>query len=97
MVIVLFAIVVGRGLRIARNAYKESRFFAAFLAYGLSLELALQVMINIGVNAGILPTKGLTLPFMSYGGSSLLMACAAVGILLRIDYESRAAGFGYRV
>lgn len=97
VVIVLFAVVVGRALYIGRRAYVEKRYFAGFLAYGLGLELALQVMINIGVNAGILPTKGLTLPFMSYGGSSLLMACVAVAILLRIDYESRAAAFGYRV
>lgn len=97
VVISLFAVVVGRGLCIARNAYNENRLFAAFLAYGLALELALQVMINIGVNAGILPTKGLTLPFMSYGGSSLLMTCAAVAILLRIDHESKIAAFGYRI
>jgi cell division protein FtsW len=97
VVIALFAVVVARALIIGRKAYLEHRHFAAFIAYGFAMELALQVMINIGVNAGVLPTKGLTLPFMSYGGSSLLMMCAMIGILLRIDYETRMAAFGYRI
>lgn len=96
VVIGLFTIVVVRALQIGRKAYLEKRLFAAFLAYGFGLEIGLQVLINIGVNTGVLPTKGLTLPFMSYGGSSLLMMCAVVAILLRIDYESRIAAFGYR-
>lgn len=95
-IIVLFAVVVVRALQIGRRAYVEHRHFAAYLAYGFGLEVALQVMINIGVNAGVLPTKGLTLPFMSYGGSSLLMMCGMIAILLRIDYESRLAVFGLR-
>jgi cell division protein FtsW len=97
VVIALFAIVVIRALQIGRKAYLEKRLFAAYLAYGFGLELAMQVLINIGVNAGVLPTKGLTLPFMSYGGSSLLIMCGMVAILLRIDYESRLAMFGMRV
>ncbi len=96
VVLVLFAIVVGRALAIGRKAYAENRHFAAYLAYGFGIETALQVLINIGVNAGVLPTKGLTLPFMSYGGSSLLMMCVVVAILLRIDHESRLLAFGYR-
>jgi len=95
-VLVLFAVVVVRALQIGRRAYLENRHFAAFLAYGFSLEIALQVLINVGVNTGVLPTKGLTLPLMSYGGSSLLMMCATIAILLRIDYESRITAFGYR-
>lgn len=94
VVIALFVIVVARALQIGRRAYLQGQQFAAYLAYGFGLELALQVMINIGVNAGVLPTKGLTLPFMSYGGSSLLMMCVVVAFLLRIDYETRRAGFG---
>lgn len=96
IVIGLFAIIVIRSLQIARRNYLEGRLFPAYLAYGFSLEIALQVMINIGVNTGVLPTKGLTLPLMSYGGSSLLMMCALIAMLLRIDYESRLASFGYR-
>lgn len=95
VVIILFAIVVVRALQIGRKAYLEGWNFAAFLAYGFGIEVALQVMINIGVNTGVLPTKGLTLPFMSYGGSSLLMMCVMVAILLRIDYDLRLASFGY--
>lgn len=96
VVIALFTVLVVRALQIGRNAYKENKYFAAFLAYGFGLEIALQVMINIGVNTGILPTKGLTLPLMSYGGSSLLMVCVVIALLLRIDYESRMASFGFR-
>lgn len=95
-VLILFGVVVWRALAIGRKAYAENRHFGAYLAYGFGIELALQVLINIGVNAGVLPTKGLTLPFMSYGGSSLLMMCVVVAILLRIDYESRLLAFGYR-
>lgn len=94
VVIALFTIVIARMLHIGRKAFVENHRFAAYLAYGFSLELALQVMINIGVNTGVLPTKGLTLPLMSYGGSSLLMMCAMLAILLRIDYEIRAAAYG---
>ena len=94
LVIGLFSIVVARGLVIAREAHKQSRSFAGFLAYGISLWLALQVSINLGVNTGVLPTKGLTLPLMSYGGSSLLISCVMFAILLRIDYENRAVSAG---
>jgi cell division protein FtsW len=62
--------------------------FSAFVAYGIGLWFGLQVIINIGVNVGVLPTKGLTLPFMSYGGSSLIVGLLAIGILLRIDFET---------
>jgi cell division protein FtsW len=94
VVIALFIVVVTRALQIGRKAYLEGRHFAAYIAFGFGLEIAMQVMINIGVNTGVLPTKGLTLPFMSYGGSSLLMMCGVMAILLRIDHESRLAAFG---
>lgn len=97
IVIGLFIVMVGRAFAIGRAAYLDGRLFAAFVAYGLAMQIALQVLINIGVNAGVLPTKGLTLPFMSYGGSSLLVMCAEIGILLRIDYESRLARYGIRI
>lgn len=96
VVIALFVVVVARALKIGRKTYLEGQPFSAYLAYGIGLDLALQAMINIGVNTGVLPTKGLTLPFMSYGGSSLLMVCVMVALLLRIDYESRLRSFGFR-
>jgi len=58
------------------------------------LWIAIQAMINIGVNSGVLPTKGLTLPLMSYGGSSMLVMCLVIGLLLRIDYETRLLEYG---
>lgn len=88
-VIGLFACLVGRGLAVGRRAMQLNNVFSGYVAYGLSLWLGLQAMINIGVNSGMLPTKGLTLPLMSYGGSSLLVNCMALAVLLRIDYENR--------
>ncbi len=97
VVIALFSVVIVRALQIGRKAYLSERFFPSFLAYGFGLQLAMQVLINIGVNAGVLPTKGLTLPFMSYGGSSLLVMCCVIAILLRIDHELRLASYGMRL
>ena len=65
------------------------RLFAALVAQGIAAWLGIQAMINIGVNMGILPTKGLTLPLMSYGGSGVLINCVAIAMLLRIDWENR--------
>lgn len=87
-VLSLFAMVTYRALLIGRKAEKMKRFFSAYLAYGLGLIFASQVLINVGVNTGLLPTKGLTLPFLSYGGSSLISCCLALGILLRIGFEN---------
>lgn len=95
-VIFLYGMLVARGLSIARWAMRQERFFAGFLAYGLSLWIGLQTIINIGVNTGLLPTKGLTLPLMSYGGSSMLVNCMVLGLLFRIDYENRITDFGFR-
>lgn len=85
----LFVFLVVKALRIGRRAERADKPFAAYLAYGLGIWLGLQAFVNIGVNMGLLPTKGLTLPLMSYGGSSLLVSCAAVGLLLRINHETR--------
>lgn len=87
--IALFVIIATRGFMIARYAELKNKYFSAYLAYGLTLCLIFQVMINIGVNTGLLPTKGLTLPLMSSGGSSMLTSCAAIALLLRIDHENR--------
>lgn len=89
LVIAIFCFIVIRALMIGRRAEKRERPFTAFLAYGLGIWLGLQAFINIGVNMGVLPTKGLTLPLMSYGGSSLIIMCAVIAILLRADYETR--------
>jgi cell division protein FtsW len=84
-VVALFAIVLWRAFAIARRAERLGLFYAARLAEGLSLLLAVQAMINMGVNMGLLPTKGLTLPLMSYGGSSMLATSIALGLLFAID------------
>lgn len=89
IVIVMFAVLVWRAFVIGARAEQGSNRFAAYLAYGLGMWLGLQAIINIGVNMGILPTKGLTLPLMSYGGSSIVINIVAVALLLRIDYETR--------
>jgi cell division protein FtsW len=87
MIIVLYSILFYRAIRIALLAEKCGNRFAAYLAYGIGIWLAMQAVINMGVNMGMLPTKGLTLPLMSYGGSSLIICCMAIGLLLRIHYE----------
>jgi cell division protein FtsW len=87
--IALFAALVARILWIARAAAQRQQFFAAHACVGVALLIAAQVFINIGVNAGLLPTKGLTLPFLSYGGSSLLILFAMVGLVARIEHETR--------
>ena len=87
--ILLFAGLVLRGLAIGNAARRQELQFHAYLAYGLSLIIGIQASINLGVNLGILPTKGLTLPFMSYGGNSLIVSCMMVALILRIDYETR--------
>ena len=94
-VILLFMLLVWRAFVIGRLAETSGTRFSAFLAYGIGTWFGLQAFINMGVNMGVLPTKGLTLPLMSYGGSSLVVMCMALALLLRIDVESRArAGHG---
>ncbi len=87
--IALFSALVGRILWIARAAAARQQLFAAQLCLGVALVVAGQVFINIGVNAGLLPTKGLTLPFLSYGGSSLVVLFAMMGLVLRAESEVR--------
>ena len=89
IIIGLFGLFALRCFSIARMALKKQQAFGAYLAYGVGLLITLQAVINIGVNMGVLPTKGLTLPFMSYGGSSMVAMCIAIGLLIRIDYETR--------
>lgn len=88
-VLALFGIILWRAFRIAATAERNGQIYAARLAQGLGLLLGLQAMINMGVNMGALPTKGLTLPFLSYGGSSMIVCCIAVGLLLMVEREQR--------
>lgn len=96
VVMLLYTILITRGLMIGFTAYSQQKRFPAFLAYGLTFWLGLQAIINMSVNSGLLPTKGLTLPFLSYGGASLVMNCIVVALLLRIDHENRWRALGLR-
>jgi cell division protein FtsW len=87
VVIGLFVLIVLRALAIGRQAEQREMPYQAFVAYGVGIWIGLQTFINLGVNMGLLPTKGLTLPFMSYGGSSMVVLCIAVALLLRADFE----------
>jgi len=87
LVLGLFSALIFRALLIGRRAEKSGKLFLAYTAYGIAILFASQVFINIGVNTGLLPTKGLTLPFLSYGGNSLLVSCFMVALLVRIHYE----------
>lgn len=89
VVLGLYAILVYRAFLISAQAERAEMPFACYLAFGIGLLFALQTLINLGVNMGVLPTKGLTLPLMSYGGSSLVVMCVSLAILLRIDLETR--------
>jgi cell division protein FtsW len=89
VVIALYAVVVWRAFVIAIQAEKAGNGFASLLAHGIGFWIGLQAFINMGVNMGLLPTKGLTLPLMSYGGSSMVVVCAAIALLLRADHETR--------
>jgi cell division protein FtsW len=93
-IIMLYAMLVWRAFVIAAQAIKADNLFAAYLSYGIGIWFGLQSFINVGVNMGLLPTKGLTLPLMSYGGSSMVIMCAAVALLLRVDYETRCTAAG---
>ncbi|MES2499107.1 MAG: putative lipid II flippase FtsW, partial [Pseudomonadota bacterium] len=85
----LFCWIVIRAFGIGKEAVANERYFAALLAQGLGVWMGVQGIINIGVNMGVLPTKGLTLPLLSFGGSGILANCIAMAVLLRIDFENR--------
>ncbi|HET9483584.1 MAG TPA: putative lipid II flippase FtsW [Xanthomonadales bacterium] len=87
VVLVLFAVLVGRALGLGLRAVEKGMPFAGYCAFGIGLWIGVQALVSIGVNLGVLPTKGLTLPLISSGGSSLLATCAALGVLLRVSYE----------
>ncbi len=96
-VILLFAGLIVRAFAIGRQAAMNERLFPALVAQGIAVWLGVQAMINIGVNMGVLPTKGLTLPFLSFGGSGIVVNLVAIAVLLRIDYENRRVARGLPV
>jgi len=89
LVILLYIFLVWRAFVIGQVAETAGKLFAAYFAYGIGLIIGIQAFINMGVNMGLLPTKGLTLPLMSYGGNSLIITSILLAILLRIEYENR--------
>ncbi len=91
-IILLFGLFIWRAFAIGARAERRGARYAAYVAWGLGLWIGMQAFINIGVNMGLLPTKGLTLPFVSYGSNSLIVCCVAVGMLLRIQRENLASG-----
>jgi cell division protein FtsW len=95
--IVLFLWLTRRVMHIGRQAIALDRVFSGLVAQGIGVWIGFQTFINMGVNLGALPTKGLTLPLMSYGGSAIIMNLIALAIVLRIDYENRVLMRGGRV
>ena len=93
-VIALFIWIVLRAFAIGRQAALRERYFTALAAQGIAIWIGFQALINMGVNMGLLPTKGLTLPLMSFGGTGLLVNCVAFAILIRIDWENRQLARG---
>jgi len=87
VIIALFALLTWRAFSIGLRAVEMRRLFSGFIAFGIGLYISLQAFVSIGVNLGLLPTKGLTLPLISSGGSSVLMTCVALALLLRVGYE----------
>lgn len=86
-VIALYALLAGRAFHLGLRCVEMRRHFPGYCAFGIALWISLQSLVSIGVNLGLLPTKGLTLPLISSGGSSVLMTCVAMGLLLRVSYE----------
>jgi len=92
VVIALFALLVTRALMISREAAQAGQAFQSYVAASIGIWLGLQAFVNVGVNMGLLPTKGLTLPLLSYGGSSMLVTLGWLGVLLRIHHDTQATG-----
>jgi cell division protein FtsW len=91
VIIALFVYIFMKGMSIGKKAFSKQQFFAAYVAYGMAMLIGFQAFINLGVNMGLLPTKGITLPFVSFGGSSLLACSIAIALLLRVHHEMETA------
>ncbi|MFM2590841.1 cell division protein FtsW [Vibrio sp. TBV020] len=89
LVLILIFSLVLKAIYIGRKAFEHEQLFGGYLAFGIGIWFAFQTLVNVGAAAGMVPTKGLTLPLISYGGSSLIVMAVAVSILLRIDHECR--------
>ena len=96
-IIAAFVWIVTRSFVIGRRAVLHERYFSALVAQGIGVWIGVQAIINIGVNTGMLPTKGLTLPFVSFGGTALVTTCCALAVLLRVDWENRQLAKGLTV
>ena len=88
-VIFVFGFIMLKGFKIAKGALKQKRKYSSFVGFGICTWLSLQFSVNIAMNLGLMPPKGFPLPLISYGGSSMIFVLIALGILLRIDMESR--------
>lgn len=88
----IYMMLIRKIFKIGKSAQENQHGFSAYVAYGIGAWLGMQALISMGVNMGVLPTKGLTLPLMSYGGSSLLMTCLALGLVIRISKENAEVG-----
>ncbi|HEX8961539.1 MAG TPA: putative lipid II flippase FtsW [Rhodocyclaceae bacterium] len=97
VVIAMFAVLVQRAFAIGRQALTLDRLYSGLVAQGIGIWLGVQSFINMGVNMGLLPTKGLTLPMMSFGGSGIVANCVALALLLRVDWENRALMRGEQI
>lgn len=97
LIVIIFAWIVVRAFAIGRRAATLERYFSSLVAQGIGVWIGVQAIINMGVNMGILPTKGLTLPLISFGGSALVTTCLALAILLRVDWENRQLSKGLTV
>jgi len=97
LIVLAFGWIVARAFAIGRRAAMLERYFASLVAQGVGLWIGVQAIINMGVNMGMLPTKGLTLPLLSFGGSAIVTTCAALAILLRVDWENRQLAKGLTV
>ena len=89
VVIALFSLLIYRAFMVGREAMMREKYYAALVAQGIGVWFAVQAFINMGVNVGLLPTKGLTLPLLSHGGTGLIVNCVAIAVLLRVDAENR--------
>ena len=97
IIIILFTWLTQRAFAIGRRAVMRERHFAALVAQGIGLWIAVQAIVNMGVNMGVLPTKGLTLPLLSFGGSAITSTCVAIAVLMRIDWEGRQLARGFKL
>lgn len=94
MIVILLGLLIFRAMKIGRESLLLEQRFKGFFAFGISFWIFFQGFVNLGMSLGLLPTKGLTFPLISYGGSSLIIMSMTIGLLLRIDHENRLMRIG---